>query len=165
MATWSIVKYSHMPSDLRIEAEYFQPKYLELESSLAQLHCDSIENIASTIRSGPFGSNLLKTTYVEDGVLILRPFNIKDATVEDDNLVYIPKEEAKAKGLKLYKPGDLVFARVGDIRCGIIPDYGKPVTISPNIIAVQVNEESINPYFLAAFMNTSPGLLQMERGI
>jgi restriction endonuclease S subunit len=165
MAVWSIVSSSKMNSDLRFEAEYFQPKYLDLENRLSVLDCNRIEDISTSIRSGPFGSNLLKINYVNDGIIVLRPFNIKDATVENDNLVHISKEECEKNNLKLYKAGDLVFARVGDIRCGIIPDYGRHVTISPNIIAVQVDKKKINPYFLSIFMNTKLGLLQMERNI
>lgn len=165
MAVWSEVNYSNLPADLRFEAEYFQPKYLELMKRLSAIECDAVVDLSYRIRSGPFGSNLLKTNYVESGVVVLRPFNIKEATVEDENLVYITQNDLEVLGLSLYRPGDLAFARVGDIRCGIIPDYGCPVTISPNIIIAQIDQKKVDPYFLSVFMNTSPGLMQMERAM
>ena len=164
-AVWSVIAFSQLPPDMRYEAEYFQPKYLELEEQLAQLECVPLQKLSISVRSGPFGSNLLKDTYVENGVIVLRPFNIKNATTEADNLVYISEADCEAHGLQLYNPGDLVFARVGDIRGGIIPDYGRKVTISPNIIAVRVNQEKVNPFFLAVYVNTLAGLLQMERAV
>ena len=105
MAVWSVTPYSRIPSDLRFEAEYFQPKYIDLEERLASMNCETLESLSFSINSGPFGSNLTKSTYTEDGVIVLRPFNIKDATFEDDNLVYIPEEDINQQGLKLYEPG------------------------------------------------------------
>jgi hypothetical protein len=164
-AVWSVVQWSSVPSDLRFEPEYHQPKYLSLEKTLSRIGCDRLENLALNINSGPFGSNLLKSLYVDDGVIVLRPFNIENATVEDENLVFISQADCEAQGLPLYKARDVAFARVGDIRCGIIPDFGKPVTISPNIIVAQLDERRINPYFLATFMNTALGFSQLERAI
>lgn len=136
-----------------------------MENHLAKIPTKSIDDVALSVRSGPFGSNLLKTNYIDDGVIVLRPFNIKDATTESENLVYISEKECKAQSLYLYKEGDLAFARVGDIRCGVISDYGKPITISPNIIVAQIDSGQINPYFLSIYMNTLLGNLQMERGL
>ncbi len=165
MAVWSIMPVSRVPTDLRFEAEYFQPRYIELEEQLSALSCDSLDSLSLNINSGPFGSNLMKSSYVEDGVIVLRPFNIKEATFEESNLVYILEEDVEAQGLKLYQPGDVGFARVGDIRCGIIPDYDRPITISPNIIVAHIDEKRLDPYFLAVFMNTRFGFLQLERGV
>ncbi len=165
IAVWSVVQWSSVPSDLRFEPEYHQPKYLSLERTLSGIGCDRLENLALNINSGPFGSNLLKSLYVDDGVIVLRPFNIEHATVEDENLVFISQADCEAQGLPLYKARDVAFARVGDIRCGIIPDFGKPITISPNIIVAQLDERTINPYFLATFMNTALGFSQLERAI
>jgi hypothetical protein len=164
-AVWSVVQWSNVPPDLRFESEYHQPKYLELERSLTRIGCDRLEYLALNINSGPFGSNLLKSLYVEDGVIVLRPFNIEHATIEDENLVFISQADCEAQGLPLYKAGDVAFARVGDIRCGIIPDFGKPITISPNIIVTQLDKRKVNPYFVAAFMNTTLGFSQLERAI
>ena len=164
-AVWSVVQWSNVPPDLRFEPEYHQPKYLSLEKTLTGIGCDRLENLALNINCGPFGSNLLKSLYVEDGVIVLRPFNIEHATIEDENLVFISQADCEAQGLPLYKAGDVAFARVGDIRCGIIPDFGKPITISPNIIVTQLDERKVNPYFVAAFMNTTLGFSQLERAI
>ncbi len=157
---------SAVPSaDDRMDAEYYYPKYLRLEGRLADLPTKSIDALSLSIRSGPFGSNLLKTSYIDDGVIVLRPFNIKNATIEEENLVYISEKDCYTQGLSLYQEGDIAFARVGDIRCGIVPDYGKLVTISPNIIMARIDPFQVNPYFLAVFMNTDTGHLQMERGL
>lgn len=165
MAVWSEVPFSRLSTGLRFEAEYFQPKYLELEDRLSQLQCLTLGEATLSIRSGPFGSNLLKATYVDHGVIVLRPFNIKDAATENDNLVHITEQDCEASNLTQYRAGDVAFARVGDIRCGVVADYGRPVTISPNIIIARVRESILDPYFLAIYMNTPIGSMQMERAV
>jgi len=162
---WSIVHRSDIPTDSRFEPEYYQPKYIRLEKTLSEMNCDSLDDLAVTINSGPFGSNLLKTTYVDDGVIVLRPFNIANVTVGDGELVYISLADLETQGLSLYEPRNVAFARVGDIRCGIIPDFGKPITISPNIIIARLDEQAVNPYYVAAFMNTKLGFSQLQRAL
>jgi hypothetical protein len=36
MAVWSIVNFSQLPSDLRLDAEYYKPQYLELDNLLSR---------------------------------------------------------------------------------------------------------------------------------
>jgi restriction endonuclease S subunit len=94
---------------------------------------------------------------------VIRPFNIKDLRVDDEEIVYISKEDVATKNLKTYTNGDIVFSRVGDIRCGTIDNFDSEVTISPNIIAVKVNTKAMNPYYICTFMNTKYGYMQLER--
>lgn len=164
-AVWSTVAWSEIPSDLRFEPEYHQPHYIELESQLEDVGCDALEKLAVAVNSGPFGSNLLKSLYEDDGVVVLRPFNIKDATIGDDDLAHISEKTCQAQGLPIYEPESVAFARVGDMRCGIIPDFGKPLTISPNIIVAKLDSEKVNPYYLAVFMNTRLGFSQLQRAM
>lgn len=160
-----MVNLSSMLPDLRFESEYHRPKYLALKRTLANIQCERLDSLALLVKSGPFGSSLLKDTYATGGVIVLRPFNISHATFEDENLVFVSQADIEAQGLSLYEPDDIAFARVGDIRCGVIPDYGRPVTISPNIIVARVDGRKVNPYFLAAFMNTRLGIDQLERSM
>jgi len=160
------VLLQQIPDDIRLEAEYFQPKFLEMENRLLQLKCETLESFSVSVNSGPFGSNLLKENYVEDGVVVLRPFNIREATIDKTNIVFITEEEISDAKLDVYEPGDLAFARVGAVGCGVIPDFnGRRITISPNIIVARIDKQKIDPRFLAVFMNTRWGQLQMQRAM
>lgn len=165
MAVWSEVPLSKAENSQRYDAEYWQPIYLELDNIFESIQCYKILDLAEFVRCGPFGSTLLCETYVSDGVIVIRPFNIKGMTIERTNLAYIDKSECKAKGLHLYKEGDIVFARVGNARCGIIRKFSKELTISPNIIAVRPKCILVNPFFLFVFMNSRLGLMQLERAM
>lgn len=118
-----------------MEAEFYKKEFLNLEQKVSNFQ--NLGAIAAKIECGPFGSNLLDTEYIENGTLVVRPFNLKYATVEDENLVYISEETVKANNLKIYSNGALLFSRVGDIKVGYLNrDFA---TISPNIIAVVFN--------------------------
>jgi restriction endonuclease S subunit len=161
----SIVNYNKLGSGFRLDAEYYKPIYLNLESELRKFKTVALEYLANEIRCGPFGSTILCETYFENGVIVARPFNIVNFTIERENLVFISIDDVKQKKLKTYNEGDIFFSRVGDIRCGVVPKFESAITISPNIIAVKIDKEKINPYYIVAFFNSRYGLPQIERGL
>ncbi|WP_448268565.1 hypothetical protein [Nostoc sp. DSM 114159] len=46
MAVWSIVNYSQLPLDLRLDSEYYQPEYLFQEKKISNLHPRYLQNLA-----------------------------------------------------------------------------------------------------------------------
>jgi len=153
----------HLGNRDRLDPEYYKPEYLHLDSILIGRPRHKLSAVSREINCGPFGSTVLCDTYLPEGMTVIRPFNIKDLRVDDEEIVYISKEDVATKNLKTYTNGDIVFSRVGDIRCGIIDNFDSEVTISPNIIAVKVDTKLINPYYICTFMNTKHGYMQLER--
>ncbi|MBI4654867.1 MAG: restriction endonuclease subunit S [Nitrospirae bacterium] len=161
----SVVESFELRESTRIEAEYYQPKYLRIESQLKKYITESMGNLVDEIRCGPFGSTILSDTYVESGVIVARPFNIKNFSLEYENLVYINEKDCFEKNLKFYSEGDIFFSRVGDVRCGVVPKFNQKITISPNIIAVKIDRKKLNPYYVAIFFNSKYGFPQIERAL
>lgn len=58
-----------------------------------------------------------------------------------------------------------MFARVGDIRAGILRALSSKVTISPNVIAVRMKPKGPDPYYTTAFLNSRFGIAQLMRGM
>ena len=142
----------------RLEAEFYKKEYLELEEITRNF--DILKNYANKIECGPFGSNLLDTEYKDDGILVVRPFNLKNCCVETENLVYISPEYLIKNSLKIYKKNTLLFSRVGDIKIGVLDR--EQATISPNIIAVELQNENM-ANFMAVYFHTKYGFKQIER--
>jgi len=163
---YSVVNYKMVKenSDFRIDGEYYHPSFLDLESKIENLKNEPFGNLVKEIRCGPFGSTVLKDTYLDDGVIVARPFNLINYSLERGNLVFIDEADLK-KGLRVYQEGDIFFSRVGDVHCGIVPKFDKKITISPNIIAVKVKKEKVNPYFATIFFNSKYGFPQIVRGL
>lgn len=142
----------------RLESEFYQSKYTDLDDIIRSF--ENLGNISKRIECGPFGSNLLDTEYSDEGILVVRPFNLKNSTVEKDNLVYISEKLVKQNNLKIYPINTLLFSRVGDIKVGVL--NREKSTISPNIIAVEFNDADFSKFF-AIFFKTKYGFLQLER--
>lgn len=142
----------------RIEAEYFRNEYLEIENKFKS--SPKIGDEKAKIVCGPFGSNLLDTLYKNDGILVVRPFNLKKSKIEHDNLVYIDEIDVKNNNLKIFEKGSLLFSRVGDIKIGVLTH--EKVTISPNIIAADFGDDE-TAKFLCVFFQTYYGYKQIER--
>lgn len=158
---YSIVNYSTIDKILfRLEAEFYKKSYTDIEKQFSQN--PKLNDHANRIVCGPFGSTILDETYTGSGIKVIRPFNIKTYQIEEDNIVHIPNEDVKNKQLKEFSYSTIFFARVGDVKCGVFTRKEK-VTISPNILAVEIKQSSYNPFFLTLFFNSKYGLSQLLR--
>ena len=147
----------------RLDAHYYSNKFHEVEKKikLAPYAVKKFSEIAKKIKCGPFGSSVLAENYDETGIIMVRPLNLKNVLLSNENLVRFP-EKALGSNFPTFKHDDLLFARVGMPSCSIIPKTFESVTISPNIIAAELID-NIDAYYIATFMNTPFGLLQIER--
>lgn len=119
-----------------------------------------LDSYTRTVVCGPFGSNLLNSNYVDSGVPMIRPFNLRGMRADAGEIAYLDDEFVANAGLKVFPKYTLMFARVGDINVGI--SVFDRATISPNVIAAQVDHHKINPLFLNVYANTVYGLMQLE---
>lgn len=117
---------------------------------------------AKSVVCGPFGSNLLNENYVEHGIPMIRPFNLRDCRSDRGEIALLDESFVSEAGLKIFCQGTVVFARVGEIGAGV--NLYDRATISPNIIAAELLE-TINPFFVGIFANTRFGRLQLEAGM
>lgn len=144
----------------RIDAAFFEKQFIGLRKMTAIW--DRLDLHARSIVCGPFGSNLLNENYVDQGIPIVRPFNLRNVRVDAGEVALVGEDFIERAGLKTFGRGTLMFARVGDTGAGI--SLSEKVTISPNIIAAEL-DESIDPYFVGVFANTRFGQLQLEAGM
>lgn len=167
MAVWSACNQSDILTTGRMDAEYYRPKFLANERILNQLNAVPLRNYLEFVRCGPFGSTITCDTYLEEGTVVARPFNIDDMFFRYENLAFISIDDVRKKGLKLYSGGDVFFSRVGDIRVGYLAANSKhpTVTISPNIIVARLKPNSLKSEYLTVFLNTRYGQEQIERAL
>ncbi len=80
-----------------------------------------LKNNSGSIQTGPFGSQLHANEYTTDGIPVVMPQNINDGEFNKSNIAKIPL--FRAEGLRRHRmvPGDLIFARRGDLsRCAVV---------------------------------------------
>ena len=108
-----------------------------------------LSQIATSFRTGPFGSMLHQSDYIECGTPVINPVHMRGGEiVEDPNSTV---SEAVAERLSGYRLGmhDLIFSRRGELgRCALIRDRETGWLCGTGSIRVRIAYRSIEPEFL-----------------
>ena len=161
MITYSIIQKSQLEGALRLDAEYYQPEYLSLNSKLKNQKSKFLADLAKNIICGPFGSAILQEDYRAAGVPLIRVSDLNDWFVRDDDLVFI--KESLSEKMKRYQvtDGDIVVSQRGTIAMfsrvtNIFPKWN----ISANLISIKKSPQ-IDFDYLLAFLNSFYGINQL----
>lgn len=77
--------------------------------------------LTEMIQTGPFGTQLHQSDYVEDGVPLINPAHIVDGRLQPHKNCTVTEETVERLSRYRLKGNDLVFARRGEIgRCGVV---------------------------------------------
>lgn len=159
----TVLPYSEaISADLtgRLDSSFFEKRFIELRHRAGTW--ERLDSHAKSVVCGPFGSNLLNENYVEHGMPMIRPFNLRNGRADRGEIALLEEAFVNNAGLKTFAPGTVMFARVGEIGAGV--NLYERATISPNIIAAELLE-TIDPYFVGVFANTIYGRTQLEAGM
>ena len=150
----------------RLNPRFYSPNYLAIIHTLkkSKYLTKKLKDIAVRLVDGPFGSQLKVTEYVRDGIPLIRVKDIKNGSIDIDEVVYITP--AKQKQLKRSKvnPGDVLVTKAGSIgNAAVFPSELKEGNITSHLAKIEVNHEEINPYYLCAYLNSDYGVSQIFR--
>ena len=105
--------------------------------------------IATSFRTGPFGSTLHQSDYIEGGTPIVNPVHMRGGQIVEDSNSTVSK--AVAERLSDYKLGmhDLVFSRRGELgRCVLVRERETNWLCGTGSIRVRITHLEIAPEFL-----------------
>lgn len=155
MVTHSIIQKSQLEGALRLDAEYYQPEYLEIAKILQSTPHKAFNEIVSNIING----TEIREYIEEDGLPYLRVSDIKEFFIDLSSVVYIPKESEVKQNIKL-KENDILLSRSGSLAIAAVvtPDLSNSV-ISSHLMRIPV--KGVNPYFLVTFLNSKFGKNQI----
>jgi len=112
----------------------------------------SIEAIAPSSRNaivgGPFGSDLVSTDYVDDGVPVIRGQNMGGQWLSG-SFAFVSPAKAASLEANLARPGDIVFTQRGTLgQVSLVPDSPFPrYLISQSQMKLSANGDSADPLF------------------
>lgn len=167
MAVWSEIKYSTLSNNIRIEAEYYQEHYLEVESKMKQLCADKVTRYVKKITDGTH----FTPKYTDDGVKFYSALNVKENLFEvTDKYKYISNKEHQVLFRRCNpESGDILIRKVGvgpRWSC-VIPEMSEEFSIFVSLALLKVNKTLISPYYLSTFINSRYGqnqLLRIQKG-
>ncbi len=157
MITYSIIQKSQLEGAKRMDAEYYQPEYLDIVKNLSKYKILRLKDILCDIRYGLY----VEHDYQEEGINFLRALNLVDYGI-DGEILKIKKEEVPNKKY-LLKQGDMLIVRSGANtgNVGIIEKHLENSTFGSYTICLRT--EKVNPYFFYIFLNSKFGKLQTLR--
>lgn len=162
----SIVKHNNIEKmSLRMDAEYYQPHFLENDRMLLRKKWKSLAQLTKDIKS--FGAyslcNLIE--YKDKGIPFLRCQNIKNGFVDFSNVLYIDQNTNRLLWKSEIKPNTVLLTMSGTVGNATVAVNKLPYPINSNqdIAKISVNNEKICPFYLAIFLNSRFGKTQTER--
>lgn len=161
MIAYSIIQNSKLEGALRLDAEYYQPEYLEISKILSKYPTRSIGEIGNVA----YGTTPEGGIFEATGIPFVRSQNFSNLTISTSGLVFCSKEFHEGNKKSAIKPGDILFAAVGATigELAMVQDEIEEGNINQNIARVRIIDKDINPYFVGFFFASKPGQLQIER--
>jgi type I restriction enzyme S subunit len=112
------------------------------------------------IKTGPFGSQLHKEDYSEQGTPVVMPSDITDQGVSTESVARVSEEHVERLSQHQLAVGDIVYARRGDIgRCALVTNREKKWLCGTGCLRVSPGNGIVDPEFLYYYLR-QPQLIE-----
>lgn len=164
MAVWSIIPLSSLSYTLRLDAEYYQPIYLENIGFLINCCQYPVLTFNELLLSMSGGATPLGAEYLDIGVPFLRVQNIMPGYLDMNDVVYISIQTHNTELVRSQlKSGDVLLTITG-------VSYGKAAYVPSGFGEANINQHSVRMAFkpkvlseyVAIFLNCKFGKLQSD---
>jgi len=164
MITYSIIQKSQLEDiSIRIDPEYYQPEYLEVEKRIEKLPHKSLEEVSDSIVS--FGAYAL-TSFIEwqeEGIPFIVAENVKEGFLNLDSARFISEEVDEILKKSRVKEDQVLLSMSGSVGNAAVA-YKIPLKLNSNQDIVKITpKKDVSPYFLSAFLNSKYGRMQVLR--
>ena len=108
------------------------------------------------IQTGPFGSQLHASDYVEYGIPSIMPANIgENLQIDIDGIARIRESDAERLGRYLVVENDIVYSRRGDVeKCAFITTHESGWLCGTGCLRVRFTSDAILPKYCAYYLTT-----------
>lgn len=163
MITHSIIQKSELEQGHRLDAEYYQPEYLEVVEKMKLLSHETLENISESIVS--FGAYAL-TNFIEwqdDGIPFIVAENIKEGFISYEDARYISNKTDEILKKSRIQEEQVLLSMSGSVGNAAVA-YKIPPKLNSNQDIVKIKlKGKLSPYSLVAFLNSKYGRMQVLR--
>lgn len=165
MQTTYLKNSNEVLSSKRLDAEYYQPAYEQIENHLRnKFNAKPIGNLDFiSVTTGQYSDEYVEKS---NGKPYVRGTDIINGTIDTESLVYIPTH--KQNSHKKAKENDVVTTRVGSIGLSaVIPSECDGGTISDNLIRLRFDPKQLDPHYLVLYLESFAGkslLMKNSRG-
>ncbi len=169
MAVWSEISTSNLVGAIRLDAEFWQPKYLDKEKQIRFSKHTHLGALVTSFKKGIF--YILAKEYEDQGVPFYQSSNVGAILPNEDNITFITDKKHSEEYKTALTTGDLMIVKTGKSGASVV--FEESCNVSQDVIATKALRNRINPYicirpvgidpyFLSALLNTRFGQLQMK---
>lgn len=106
------------------------------------------------IKTGPFGSALHKSEYIEDGIPVINPSHLKNGNIVPNRLITINKSKASDLKRWILEPNDIILGRRGEMgRSAIYTGSHEKMICGTGSLILKASHK-VNPEFLDYYLRS-----------
>lgn len=125
---------------------------------------DLTSQSGGSIQTGPFGSQLHASDYVEVGIPVVMPKDISLRRVQTDSIARVSPSDADRLARHKLAPGDVVFSRRGDVeRHALISETERGWLCGTGCLLVRPGPKWPSPNFLSLLLDLPQSRLWLVR--
>jgi len=151
-------------SVFRLDAEYFQPQYIENDVVISAKPYRILDEIIDDIKS--FGAYSLtnQISYQENGIPFIRCTDVKGGYVDLSQVFYINEKSHELLWKSVVEPGTVILCMSGSVgNCAVAEkDWKYPINSNQDVAKITLKKD-YDPYFVSAFFNSKYGRSQILR--
>jgi type I restriction enzyme S subunit len=161
MAVWSTPKLSALATGLRLDAEYYQPRFLADARTLANTRPQPIASFARVTD----GIHASPDEVEEGGVRYLSAKCVKDNAFVLGNALHISQSQHAANPRTSLCENDILITTVGTIgNAAVVQSDILPANADRHLGIVRIKPDAdVDPYYLSSFLNCEYGRFQSLR--
>jgi restriction endonuclease S subunit len=134
----------------RLDAEYYQPKYEEIENKIKMFPCELVENICSNINYGTVPTSLY--TGNGEGIPYIKGMNLKNLRITE-KIDRITNTDGLSE--KFYtKIDDIIISQMGTVGdVGIVGEKEENYLFASFAIRIRIKDKKkFNPYYVGLYI-------------
>jgi type I restriction enzyme S subunit len=121
-----------------------------------------LQRCGGFLQTGPFGSQLHSHEYAPDGVPVVMPQDIEESGISMGSIARISEAKAELLGRHRMAPGDVVFARRGDLsRCAAIGTHQAGWLCGTGCLLLRPPAREISAEWLVQSYKSHPSQVQV----
>ena len=123
-----------------------------------------VEKYGGLIQTGPFGSQLHQSDYLEEGIPVVMPKDIRHGRVDESDIARISEIKAQALSRHFLKSGSIVFPRRGEIgKCAYIDADQEGFLCGTGCIKIEPPQNMLRSKFLYYYLGIKQVVEWLER--
>lgn len=108
-----------------------------------------LQDIAMDIQTGPFGSQLHQSDYVENGTPVVMPKDLMNGAIVQDTIARVDDFHVEQLSRHKVQAGDILFSRRGDVgRCAYVQEHEEGWLCGTGCLRARLDKKRAAPRFV-----------------